>query len=189
MIYFTSDLHLGHNKDFLYKVRGFNSIEEHDETIVKNINSIVSDEDELYILGDLILNNQEKGLKLLKQINGQKTVILGNHDTSHKIELYKSLGIRCVYAEFVKYHKYRFILSHYPMKLFINWDRPVKDNLWCLCGHMHTSDKFIDMDTGSYHVELDAHNNKPISIEEVIEDLKKYKEKLLPIKASLTNNK
>lgn len=36
MIYLTSDLHFGHNKEFLYKPRGFNSIEAHDEQIIKN---------------------------------------------------------------------------------------------------------------------------------------------------------
>lgn len=35
-IWFTSDLHFGHNKSFLYEPRGFNSIEEHDATIIKN---------------------------------------------------------------------------------------------------------------------------------------------------------
>ena len=36
MIYLTSDTHFCHNKDFLYEPRGFQSIEEHDEAIVKN---------------------------------------------------------------------------------------------------------------------------------------------------------
>lgn len=36
MIYFTSDLHFGHDKDFIYKSRGFNSIGDHDNTIIEN---------------------------------------------------------------------------------------------------------------------------------------------------------
>ena len=39
-IYFSSDLHFSHNKDFIYKARGFTSIEEHDEEIIKRFNSI-----------------------------------------------------------------------------------------------------------------------------------------------------
>ena len=41
MDYFTSDLHIGHDKDFIWKARGFNSIEEHDTQILKNWNSII----------------------------------------------------------------------------------------------------------------------------------------------------
>ena len=36
MIYFTSDLHFGDDKGFIYKPRGFNSIEDHDNTIIEN---------------------------------------------------------------------------------------------------------------------------------------------------------
>ena len=36
MIYFTSDTHFCHDKEFLYKPRGFSSIEEHDKTVVEN---------------------------------------------------------------------------------------------------------------------------------------------------------
>ena len=35
----TSDLHLNHNKDFLYKKRGFDNIEQHNETVLNNINN------------------------------------------------------------------------------------------------------------------------------------------------------
>lgn len=76
MIYLTSDTHFCHNKDFLYKPRGFNSIQEHDEQIIKNWNEIITDEDEIYILGDLILNDNEYGLKCLKQLKGKIHVIL-----------------------------------------------------------------------------------------------------------------
>lgn len=60
----------------MYKPRGFNSIQEHDEQIIKNWNEIITDEDEIYILGDLMLNDNEYGLKCLKQLKGKIHVIL-----------------------------------------------------------------------------------------------------------------
>ena len=71
MIYITSDLHLGHNKDFLYTPRGFSSIEEHDKAIVENYNSIVQDDDEVYILGDVMLNDNESTHELVKSLKGK----------------------------------------------------------------------------------------------------------------------
>ena len=66
----------GHQRNFLYQPRGFNSIEEHDTQIIKNWNEIITNEDEVYILGDLMLNNNEEGIKKLQQLNGKIHVIL-----------------------------------------------------------------------------------------------------------------
>ena len=60
--YITSDLHLGHNQPFVYEPRGFSSIEEHDAAIIENINKVVGENDTLYILGDLMLNDNESKL-------------------------------------------------------------------------------------------------------------------------------
>ena len=54
-IFLTSDLHFGHNKEFIYKVRGFNSIEEMNEAIIERWNSVVNNDDDVYVLGDLML--------------------------------------------------------------------------------------------------------------------------------------
>ena len=40
-IWFTSDPHFGHQKEFLWGPRGFNSSLEHDEAIIQNWNSVV----------------------------------------------------------------------------------------------------------------------------------------------------
>ena len=76
MIYLTSDLHFCHDKSFLYEPRGFNSIEEHDENIIKNWNNIITPDDEVYLLGDVMLNDNVKGLNCLKQLNGKIHIIL-----------------------------------------------------------------------------------------------------------------
>ena len=53
MIWFTSDLHLFHNRDFVYKNRGFENVEEMNAAVEANWNALVDAEDEIYILGDL----------------------------------------------------------------------------------------------------------------------------------------
>ena len=73
--WFTSDLHFGHNKEFLYKPRGFENIVDHDETIIKNWNELVAPNDTIFILGDLMLNDNNYGMNCLKQLNGYKHII------------------------------------------------------------------------------------------------------------------
>lgn len=178
MIYITSDLHFAHDKPFLYEPRGFSSPEEHCETIIENWNSIIKPEDEVYILGDLVLTNTESGVEYLKKLSGKKYFIIGNHENQRRIELYcKEAGLICCgYSTLLKYRKYHFYLSHFPA-LTSNYDvdKPLKTRTICLCGHTHTKDKFQDMNLGIiYHVELDAHNNFPVSLDNIIEDIKTY---------------
>lgn len=171
-IWLTSDLHLCHNQRFLYEPRGFSSIEEHDEVIINNINELVRAEDTLFILGDLMLNDNGKGMEYLRAIKcNDVRVICGNHDGQARRELYQSLPnfILLGWACPVVYKKKNFMLSHYPM-LTQNIDDGKKpwQKTWNLCGHSHTKNKF-DPITHSIHVELDAWDNKPVEIEEILE--------------------
>lgn len=177
MIYITSDLHLCHNRDFLYEPRGFNNIYEHNEAIVRNWNSIVNPEDDVYILGDLMLNDNEIGRKLLAQLKGNIHIIFGNHDTDTRKEIYESLWNVveiCGWSIPLNYNGYHFQLSHYPT-LTSNHDenKPLKSRTINLCGHTHTKDRFHHWEYGViYHCELDAHNCYPVSLDQIIEDIK-----------------
>ena len=68
MIYFTSDLHFCHSRSFIYEPRGFSSVYEMNNTIVKNFNEVISWTDDLYILGDLMLNDNIEGMKLVRRL-------------------------------------------------------------------------------------------------------------------------
>ena len=133
-IYFSSDLHFGHNKDFVYKARGFNSIEEHDEELIKRFNSIVTPEDDLWILGDLMLGDNDEGIKKIKQLNGNLHIIYGNHDTNARILRYaEELDNAEIhgFATTFKYKKQQFMLSHYPTitSNMDEGDTPIKDKV------------------------------------------------------------
>ena len=176
MIYFTSDLHFGHNKNFIWASRGFSSIEEHDRIIIDNINKTVKEEDELYILGDIMLEDNNNGIKKLQQIHCKNIyIILGNHCTDARKNLYDSLpNIQVLgYSYPFKYRKWHFMLSHYPMITSNYDDNSFYKTVYNLCGHSHIKELF-DEKTNSYHVELDAHQNYPVNIDDIIIDIKNY---------------
>lgn len=180
MIYFTSDIHFNHSKSFLYEPRGFSSIEEHDEQIIKNWNAIVKPEDTVYVLGDMCLGgsdvqNMWENMSFIEQLNGQLHIIRGNHDTDHRVNMYReceNVVAAGEYATIIKYGKYHFYLSHYPTKVGNYDDEEKHTKLYCLCGHSHVKDKWLDWHDKCYHVELDAHGNMPVSIDQIIEDIK-----------------
>ena len=174
MIWFSSDLHIGHDKDFIYKPRGFDSIEEHDKILLSNWNSIVSEDDTVYLLGDLMLNDNEHGIDLLKRLNGHiELIIIGNHDTDTRIDLYhKEICKLTRYAVLLQDKKWRFFLSHYPT-ITANFD----DNkrhlpLMNLFGHTHQKDMFYNNNPYMYNVGLDAHNMFPVNLEQIKEDIR-----------------
>lgn len=177
MIWLTSDWHFCHNKPFLYEPRGFSNVYDMNEVIVKNHNSLVQLEDDVYCLGDCMLNDDDLGLKYIQQLKGKIHIIRGNHDTDNRIKKYKTCYnvVEICDIKILKYSKTKkFYLSHYPT-LTANFDDYKRIPLVNLCGHSHTKDKFCDMDKGIiYHVELDAHNCYPVSIEQIIKDMEGF---------------
>ena len=177
-IWLTSDLHFNHDKDFIWQARGFNSVYEMNETIIKNWNSVVDADDDVYVLGDLMLGDCESGIKMIKQLKGNIHVVLGNHDTVNRVNLYKDYYniVEVVYATTIKFKGYSFYLSHYPtLTSNHDSDKPLKAKVISLCGHSHYLNKFKDMDKGMiYHVEQESHNNTPVLLETIIEDLKTF---------------
>lgn len=177
MVYLTSDLHFCHNREFIYKPRGFDSIQTHDYVVAENWNSIVNVDDDVYVLGDIMLNDNQAGKKLLSSLKGKIHIIRGNHDTDERMELYKKCW-NVVEVENVIYplirNGYRFYLSHFPTMITENPNKKrIKDYLINLFGHTHQTEKFYKDIPWMYNVGLDAHNNYPIPIDNVIEDIQK----------------
>lgn len=85
---------VSHNREFIYKPRGFDSVDEMNDTIIANHNNVVKPEDDVYLLGDLLLggpDNLEKGLEMIRSLNGRLHLVRGNHDTDKRWEAYAAL--------------------------------------------------------------------------------------------------
>lgn len=176
MIWFTSDFHFGHEKEFLWKPRGFTTWEEHAQKIIENYNSVVRPNDEVYILGDCMLKNDNFGIECLKQLNGKKYLAVGNHDSNARLGRYMLEDIfeNIQYGYRLVYGKMSIYAQHYPAMMGNYKD---KHPTVCLAGHTHSPDKFQNMEYGCYNIALDAHNCFPISIDTIMADIKEYRQK------------
>ena len=174
MIWLTSDLHLGHDREFVWGPRGFKSSHEHDIEVVDRFCEKVNNEDEVYILGDLILGDTNKGIGYLRELPGNIHIIRGNHDTDTRITRYKELPnvVEIADAARLKYNKYHFYLSHYPT-LTANFEKEglkqVEINLF---GHTHQQTNFYQDMPFMYHVGCDSHNNTPVLLDDIIDEIK-----------------
>lgn len=175
-IWLSSDYHFNHDKPFIWESRGFNSVEEMNEAIVERNNELVSPDDTLIILGDIMLGGPDKieeGMQLLNRMNGDKLIILGNHDTDNRKRAYTNNGLSIFYAYMFNYKKYHFYLSHYPT-LCSNYDdgKKLTQKTLNLCGHSHYKDPFADWDKGCiFHVEVDGNNCYPWALDDIIKKM------------------
>lgn len=83
--FLISDTHFGHanvckfTRDDGSKLRPWDDVDQMDEDLIQNWNSVVSPKDKVYHLGDVAI--PRRGLKCLERLNGRKILIRGNHDT------------------------------------------------------------------------------------------------------------
>lgn len=179
MIWFTSDLHLGHKNITGPKVsswkkgyRNFDSVEQMDKTLIDNFNSKVKPGDDVMFLGDFCFRGTDK---YINQLNGNFYFIRGNHD--HDADLYfrnqvEGNGkkyprwIRDVYT--FKHDGKEIWLSHYAHKVWPNCHR----GAYHLYGHSHGS-LADDPNSLSFDCGVDCHNFFPLSLDDVVAIMEK----------------
>ena len=78
-IWFTSDLHFGHQNIIKFCNRPWKTVEEMNEGLIANWNSVVKDDDIVFDLGDFAFAPNSKWKEILSRLNGIHYLILGNH--------------------------------------------------------------------------------------------------------------
>lgn len=195
-IFFCSDPHYGHagivrgtsSWEGKKGTRDFETIEEHNSTLVENINKTVGENDILFCLGDWSFGDYKNNENILnirifrEKLNCKNIhLILGNHDQEIRKnkdkskELFTSVND---YLEIVvveqpieqgeKPIKQEIILSHYSLR---TWNK-VGRGTFMLFGHSHGSLKNVGgktMDVGfDTHLEFRPYNY--FEIKELLKD-------------------
>ena len=87
MKFYTSDLHLGHEQIIYFDDRPFTNVEVMNKVIIDNWNSVVNNNDDVYILGDFAWRN-DIGYAALKQLKGNKYFVRGESNQSKSNTVY-----------------------------------------------------------------------------------------------------
>lgn len=183
-VFFTSDWHWNHTREFVWGSRGYASVNDHNKAIIESTNEVVKENDILFNLGDLILNSTIAQFEeLISQIKCKNMYMLfGNHPNKHYKEIYKPLVKTILgenytpeselyplrYKNVVYYGPLieaavngQFIcFCHYPI---MSWNH-ISSGSWMIHGHMHcnnnpTNGKILDVGWDAY--------KKPLSFAEV----------------------
>lgn len=182
-IFFTSDLHFGHENVIRFDNRPFNTVEEMDEEMIKRWNAKVGKGDIVYVLGDFIWRAAtNESVSIIRRLNGQIILIKGNHDRFlHNAAAKKALaGIKdyddiCVTLEDGTTR--RCILSHY----FIPFYNGHRYQAIHLHGHSHFTEESVEevrittelnekgYDLKIYNVGCMYWNYTPVTLDEILE--------------------
>lgn len=167
-VFVISDQHFGHKNILSFSdsigkpIRQFSSVEEMNEHMVNCWNSVVTDTDIVYNLGDVVF--AQSGFEYLKQLKGRKILLCGNHER-HKIGKYLE-----VFEDVKAYKEYDdMILCHIPIHT-----SQLERYTACVHGHLHTKRVMNNIgqvysieDPRYFCVSVEQINYTPILLEEV----------------------
>jgi calcineurin-like phosphoesterase family protein len=183
-VFVISDMHFGHANIIPFcNRRPFGSVEDMDETMIANWNSVVGDNDIVINLGDYVWRGSDLA-KITNRLNGKQIFILGNHDRRDDVERAERKTNKFLFiGDLVelRYNGYHFLLCHYPLA---SWSGNY-NNLYHLYGHTHNNENETDFGSPKKYnccVELNDYTPQLLmdvkqSIDEKVNDIKNAKTK------------
>jgi len=194
-VWFTSDLHLGHDKVRGYCDRPFSNVDEMDDVLIQRYNSCVGAEDVAYIMGDVTLGVD--AMKYLRRLNGMKLIVpsldhdkrwvdgLAGKDTQNVVVLPPLHFVR--YPRFAVEGRGLWVtLCHYemaswPASHYNQGGKGKYSGSPGLRGHQHGGKKIVSVQLHGHHhgnhlptrlgqldVSVDAWDGYPVSLEDVV---------------------
>lgn len=169
--FFIGDTHFGHKGIITFEAtkqyRPFATVQEHDEELVRRWNSVVRPKDIVWHLGDFCFGRAN--LDIAARLNGDKRLILGNHDHYPTAEYLKYF-----FKVFGAIEVKGMILTHIPVHPDQMKQRRYTHNIH---GHLHTNcimryDDImqIEVENECYiNVSAEQINLTPISLEELMD--------------------
>lgn len=146
MIKLVSDTHFSHGQILVYEpTRQFDNYEAMDEYMISRWNEVVNPEDTLYHLGDVYIGSSKRRDYVLPQLNGNKHLLIGNHDRITKTAWAKQ-GFTVIPGRYFMIDPdIPIIYSHYPIENAIEDGQRLLDmGYFNVHGHVHTNISHLD---------------------------------------------
>ena len=167
MIYYIADTHFGDGRVMLLAHRPFDTSEQMSCGIIRRWNCKVSEDDEVYVLGDFAISD-DVALEILPKLKGKKHLLRGNHDRV----LEKGLTLFCSVSEIesIDDDGRMVVLCHYP---FLSYENSIY-GAFHVFGHIHNNPNDIAFEIQknlpkSLHAGADVIDFEPRTLDELLE--------------------
>ena len=181
--FFTSDTHFYHTNIIEYCNRPFSDVQDMNDKMINNWNSVVGPNDLVYHLGDYCFGNEQKIREINSRLNGHIVLVHGNHDE----RIVKDSQYRNNYRQYPISDRFQAIvpfleakvegttitMCHFALKV---WNRSHHGKI-SLYGHSHGTHpgNSQQLDVGS-----DCWDYKPVTLEQILARLKTLPKYNLP---------
>lgn len=184
-IYYVSDYHFDHE---LARNRSrsdwFSDVSQMNEAMIKRHNRKVSPEDSVYILGDLVVCEEERIEERLEatvgRLYGHLHLILGNHDYKYKESNVLNKYFETINESAIIKDEGRWVqLYHYPV---LSWYRKHK-GAFHVYGHLHNETKGVEYlilckEPKALNACVEVTDYEPCTLEELVRKNMIFREKV-----------
>jgi len=178
VIFYTSDLHLGHTNVIRHCDRPFSNADEMDAALIKNWNDKIHSYDTVYIVGDFLFRAKRPVEEYLSELKGKKHLIVGNHDKYWMKKTDMDQWFESVSPMLFIFDRNRTAtLCHYPM---MSWPGLSKGG-YMIYGHIHNNTNadywpLIAERDQMLNAGVDINGFSPVTLEELIENNRRFKD-------------
>lgn len=168
--WFIADTHFFHANVLKFtdkdgkRIRPFSSIDEMHEIIIENWNKVVKPNDYVYHLGDVTFQYDKPFQELMYRLNGDKRLIVGNHDKLKQEGLLKHF---CKVDLWKGFKEGNFTASHIPMRL-----DGLRDGAFNVHGHTHQN---IMEDKHYINVCVETRDYRPVHLDTILDEIRNSK--------------
>jgi len=161
--WFISDPHFDHANIIKYCNRPFRTIEEMNETILRNWNETIGPNDLVFFVGDMSFGRGSRRPKWwLAQLNGRKIYLKGSHDHGIRPTTEGLDNVLFVSdAVIVRLDGKSVYVAHDP------WEIPRWWRGWAIHGHVHNEKPHVDRKWRRINVSVEVVNYRPYNATEL----------------------
>ena len=175
MIYYVSDTHFRDQSIFDKCKRPFKSLLDMEETIIRNWNKRIKDEDVVYVLGDLVKDDDASAIQIFNKLKGHKHLIIGNHDHQLLENINNSNLFETIkFIDLINDENRKVCICHYPLMDWMEFNRQGI----LIYGHIHNKTekngyayklmKEFYKTLPAYNCGVDVCNFEPKTLDELI---------------------
>lgn len=174
-VFFTADTHFGHANIIKYCHRPFATVEEMDDSLVRNWNAVVPPDATVFHLGDFALDSKERWKELFGRLYGEeKYLIIGNHDRDRISDGYNPGFTKVFDKTCIDVDGQLVVLNHTPLE-------KLASGVWQFYGHVHSGPLNYDNKAlpllqtllrTQYDVGVDNNGFRPVSFEQIKQKIK-----------------
>lgn len=175
MNFYIADPHFGHERIIGLCDRPFADVAEMDRFLIDSWNTRVTNDDDVYIVGDFTFGSITPVSKYLNALNGRKHLIVGNHDSKWMNDVcleehFESLE----HLQYINDNGNKVVLCHYPLMTWPSF------HSYMVYGHIHghkDSDFWPLLATyeKALNAGVEVNNYQPVTLDELIRNNERWK--------------